>query len=60
MNQVNELSRLLCEVEQARMALRRTRDILDSIRNSIEADIDAIHNSDEYQDEIRKQLFGEE
>lgn len=60
MNEVHKLGCMLCEVEQARMALRRTRDILDSIYNSLKAEIDDIHNSDEYQESIKKQLLGEE
>lgn len=60
MNEVNKLGCMLCEVEQARMALRRTRDILDSIYNSLKAEIDDIYNSDEYQEMLRKQLLEEE
>ena len=60
MNEVNKLGCMLCEVEQARMALRRTRDILDSIYNSLKAEIDDIHNSDEYQEMLQKQLLGED
>lgn len=59
MNEVNKLGCMLCEVEQARMALRRTRDILDSIYNSLKAEIDDIYNSDEYQEMLQKQLLGE-
>lgn len=57
MNQVNKLACLLSEVEQARMALRRTRDILDSIRATLEVDIDEIHNSEEYQENVKKQIL---
>ncbi|MBQ7674651.1 MAG: hypothetical protein IJT36_09150 [Alphaproteobacteria bacterium] len=59
MNEVHKLGCMLCEVEQARMALKRTRDILDSIYNSLKAETDDIHNSDEYQETLQKQLLGE-
>lgn len=59
MIETTKLSNKLFEIEQARMALRRVRDILDGMKASVEAELYEIHNSAEYQESIRKQLLGE-
>lgn len=56
---ITALNNELYELEQARMGLRRVRDILDSLKASKEAELQDIHNSPEYQDSIRRQLLGE-
>lgn len=59
MTDTSRLNNRLFEIEQARMAIRRVRDILDGMKASVEAELYEIHNSPEYQESIRKQLLGE-
>ena len=57
---ITALNNELYELEQARMGLRRARDILDEMKASVEAELYEIHDSPEYQESIRKSLLGED
>ena len=59
MIETTKLSNRLYEIEQARMALRKARDILDGIKADTEAELQEIHDSPEYRESVLKQIFGE-
>ena len=56
--EINQLSGMLFDIKRALADITRVRDTLKSITWLLEIKIEEIHNSEEYQESIKKQLLG--